>query len=252
MKFKLNICFILTLFFSQYHWGNAREGKIFFSSSRWIKGDIQERINDKGESIVIIAIPSGSLILPRQSIQTIIYTGKTEPFQRKFNQALERTDVKTIYSKRRSSVLYEAYIREASEKHQIDPALVKAVIKQESNFNKGDVSRKGAQGLMQLMPETARQLGVADAFDPWQNIEAGTRFLKMMLEYFDGDLKKALAAYNAGTGAVEKYGTIPPYKETQNYVKNVLNYYKYYQNTKLFAFESPSGKLIFTDQPYVP
>jgi soluble lytic murein transglycosylase-like protein len=93
---------------------------------------------------------------------------------------------------------------------------------------------------------------VEDAFDPWENIHGGTRYLRMMIEDFNGDLTKALAAYNAGPAAVKKYGRIPPYRETRGYVKNVLRYYQMYRGGRLFAFEDKNGGLVITDQPYLP
>lgn len=100
----------------------------------------------------------------------------------------------------------------------LPPLLVHSVIKVESNYNPLAVSPKGAQGLMQLMPATARRFGVANAFDPIDNIQGGTRYLKYLLDLYSGDYRLALAAYNAGEGAVEKYGSVPPYPETQNYL----------------------------------
>jgi soluble lytic murein transglycosylase-like protein len=110
----------------------------------------------------------------------------------------------------------------------VDPALIKAIIANESAFDPQATSRTGAQGLMQLEPETAAGVGVSDAYDPAQNIFGGTRYIKGLLERFHGDVRLAVAAYNAGPGAVAKYGDVPPYAETQNYVQNVLESYKKY------------------------
>jgi Soluble lytic murein transglycosylase and related regulatory proteins (some contain LysM/invasin domains) len=122
---------------------------------------------------------------------------------------------------------FDQIIISAADKYKIDSALIKAVIKAESNFNHQAVSPVGAQGLMQLMPATASQLQVEDAFHPGKNIEGGTRYLRYLLNVYHGNLTLALAAYNAGEGAVAKYNNrIPPYRETQNYVKRVLSFYK--------------------------
>ncbi len=111
----------------------------------------------------------------------------------------------------------------------VDPALVKAIIANESAFNSNATSRTGAQGLMQLEPGTAAELGVGNAYDPAQNIWGGTRYIRGLLERFHGDMRLAIAAYNAGPGAVEKYGGVPPYAETQAYVENVLDTYNKYK-----------------------
>ena len=107
------------------------------------------------------------------------------------------------------------------------PALVKAVIAAESNFDPEAVSRKGAQGLMQLMPVTGSGLGLEDPFQPGDNVRAGTRYLRSMLDRY-GDVERAVAAYNAGPAAVDRYGGVPPYPETQAYVRRVLTYYRQY------------------------
>jgi soluble lytic murein transglycosylase-like protein len=116
----------------------------------------------------------------------------------------------------------DALVQQNASTWQVDPALIKAVIANESGFNATATSGVGAQGLMQLMPETAASLGVRDAYDPAQNVAGGTRYLRGLLDRFGGDKRLAIAAYNAGPGAVEKYGDIPPYRETRNYVQNVL------------------------------
>ena len=121
---------------------------------------------------------------------------------------------------------FAALIETVSLKHGIDPALVHAVVQAESNYRATAKSHVGARGLMQVMPATARDLGVKSArmlFDPRQNLEAGVKYLKFLLERFDGDLPTAIAAYNAGPAAVSKYDGIPPYPETQNYVQKVLS-----------------------------
>jgi soluble lytic murein transglycosylase-like protein len=119
----------------------------------------------------------------------------------------------------------EASIVLAAARHNVDPNLVRAVVKVESNFNPNAVSRKGAIGLMQLMPSTARQLNVKNPFDPEQNVDAGVRHLKQLLESYGGDVQLTLAAYNAGAGAVTRSAGVPHYAETQNYVKRITNLY---------------------------
>lgn len=116
-------------------------------------------------------------------------------------------------------------IEEAAARHNVDPNLVRAVVKVESNFNPNAVSRKGAMGLMQLMPTTARQLNVKNPFDPQQNVDAGVRHLKQLLESYDGDINLTLAAYNAGAGAVARSSGVPHYAETQRYVRRITNLY---------------------------
>jgi soluble lytic murein transglycosylase-like protein len=121
------------------------------------------------------------------------------------------------------SAQIDRYINEAAARHHVDPNLVRALVKVESNFNPSAVSRKGAMGLMQLMPATARMYDLRNPFDAEQNVEAGVRHLKGLLENFRGDVSLSLAAYNAGQGAVERNKGIPPYTETRNYVKRITN-----------------------------
>ena len=122
---------------------------------------------------------------------------------------------------------YDKLILRSARNHRVEPALVKAVIAAESNFMPTAVSRVGAQGLMQLMPKTAQELGIDNPFHPAENVEGGTRYLRDMLDRF-GDLERALAAYNAGPEAVDRFDGIPPYPETLKYVTRVLDYYREY------------------------
>lgn len=119
-----------------------------------------------------------------------------------------------------------ALVEQAARRRGLDPALVLAVVSVESGFRPEAVSPKGAQGLMQLMPRTAASLGVEDAFDPEQNLDAGVRHLESLLKLYDGNLTRALAAYNAGQGAVARHGGVPPYRETREYVRRVLERYR--------------------------
>ncbi len=124
---------------------------------------------------------------------------------------------------------YDSHIRSASYRYDIDPLLIRAIIRVESDFDRYAVSRTGARGLMQLMPDTARELNVSDSFDPAQNIHGGTRYLRKLMDMFKGDLVLALAAYNAGPTLVKKINRIPQIPETRNYVKKVLVHYKQYR-----------------------
>jgi soluble lytic murein transglycosylase-like protein len=127
----------------------------------------------------------------------------------------------TALASTEKSAPYEAMISEHARREQVAVDLVRAVIQVESAFNPRAISNKGAMGLMQLMPATAHELGVRNPFDPDQNIRGGTAYLRRLLDRFDGNVELALAAYNAGMGNVEKYGDVPPFKETKNYVKKV-------------------------------
>lgn len=119
----------------------------------------------------------------------------------------------------------DAAIDAAAARHNVDPSLVRSVVKVESNFNPNAVSRKGAMGLMQLMPSTARSLNVSNPFDPQQNVDAGVRHLRKLLDSYGGDVRLTLAAYNAGSGAVARSAGVPHFKETQNYVRRITNLY---------------------------
>jgi soluble lytic murein transglycosylase len=126
---------------------------------------------------------------------------------------------------------YDDVISEAARRHGLSSSLIKALIHVESYFNPRAVSKKGAVGLMQIMPENLQALNISDPFDPWENIMGGTSYLKTMLERFRGELPLALAAYNAGPTVVERYQDIPPYPETMAYVEKVMRFFRHYKKT---------------------
>lgn len=157
-----------------------------------------------------------------QNIATNLYSN----YRNTYTENAEKTNtIKPVSSDTGKKTDYDAVIKKASETYGIPEKMIKAVIQQESGFNPNVSSHVGASGLMQLMPATARSLGVTDIYDPAQNIMAGTKYLKQMLNQF-GDYTTMLAAYNAGPGNVSKYGGIPPFNETQNYVKKVMANYQ--------------------------
>lgn len=166
-------------------------------------------------------------------LNPLLYKGNNEVFMPTSLNQLLASQVKSMTSMNNSQIQtstkkqheneFTQIIKKAADRFQLPERLISSVIKHESNFNSQTVSRAGAQGLMQLMPGTARFLGVKNSFDPEQNINGGARYLRQMLDQFNGDTTLALAAYNAGPGNVKKYGGIPPFKETQNYVQKVLN-----------------------------
>lgn len=143
-----------------------------------------------------------------------------------FDQILDGEILKSEPSNFKYNDEYEDLINEAAKKYNLSGTIIKAVIKAESSFNPDAVSKSGAIGLMQLMPDTAKGLGIHDPFNPKQNIDGGVRYLKSMLKEFNGNLEYALAAYNAGPGSVKKYGGVPPFDETQDYVKKIMSWLK--------------------------
>ncbi|OGS22659.1 MAG: hypothetical protein A2252_03515 [Elusimicrobia bacterium RIFOXYA2_FULL_39_19] len=166
----------------------------------------------------------------------------------------DASDICAKSKKNSSESKYDDIILFHSHRNRVDPFLVKALIKVESNFYHKSVSCKGAKGLMQLMPGVLKMQGVRNAFDPHENIGAGTRHLSILIAVYNGDLDYAIAAYNAGLGAVNRYDGIPPYKETANYVKLVKKYYKQYkrnnfiQRKKIYSFEDSTGYMYFFNE----
>jgi hypothetical protein len=159
---------------------------------------------------------------------------------------------------------YVDIVNSACNRHGVDPSLVQAIIKVESDFNPYALSRKGAMGLMQLMPQTALDWNVSDSFNPSDNIDGGVRYLRYLLDRYEGNLSLALAAYNSGETAVKRWGTIPPFRETQNYVQRILKIYNgrawnggraggssknYVNRYTIYMGYSDDGSLVLTDNP---
>ncbi len=150
---------------------------------------------------------------------------------------------------------YTDIINRACNRHGVDPALVHAIVRVESGFNPYALSRKGAMGLMQLMPQTAVDMNVTNIFNPHENIDGGVKYLRYLIDRYEGNLALALAAYNSGETAVKKWGTVPPFPETQNYVQRVLGLYNGTgiaftpHFTTIYMGYSEDGALLFTDDP---
>jgi hypothetical protein len=149
---------------------------------------------------------------------------------------------------------YVDIINAACDRHGVDPALVHAIVKVESDFNPYALSRKGAMGLMQLMPQTAVVMNVGNSFNPDENIDGGVKYLRYLIDRYEGNLPLALAAYNSGETAVKKWGTIPPYPETQNYVKRIMKIYNGNElairpHRTIYIGYGEDGALMLTDDP---
>lgn len=144
---------------------------------------------------------------------------------------------------------YRRIIEDKSVKYDLEPSLINAIIQVESDWNSTAVSNKGAKGLMQLMPSTAKDMRVRDPFDPEENIDGGTKYLRYLLDRYDGDLSFALAAYNAGPERVERSGGIPPIPETRQYVKKVLSLYNRTQFSPIYKLKVGDGTVLYTNIP---
>jgi len=158
-------------------------------------------------------------------VRRLVVAQAAKPVKRAPGNRNEGRTIKTMPARQTNPKSVERAIRQAAERHGVDENLVRAVVQVESGFNPVAVSPKGAMGLMQLMPQTARSLNVSNPFDPEENVEAGVRHLKNLLESYNGDVKLSLAAYNAGSGAVQRYRGIPRYPETKAYVQRITKLY---------------------------
>lgn len=164
------------------------------------------------------------------------------------------TDEKSARRDEGVPVSYLSIINSACGKHGVDPSLVHAIVKVESGFNPYAISRRGAMGLMQLMPETASNMNVRNTFSPHENIEGGVKYLRYLLDRYAGNISLALAAYNSGETAVRKWGTIPPFKETQDYVRKIMQIYNgtgksFTPRYTIYVGTSVDGTILFTDNP---
>lgn len=193
-----------------------------------------------GVVIINLVMVCGYLFLPLSALST------PTPIRVQVNMALHRVEMNMAFPSLGLALLtstheksqttispYDHWIRVACRKHSLDPALVMAVIHAESRFDPKAVSPKGAAGLMQLSPVVARALGIDDPFDPQLNIDGGVRYLKELLDAFDGDQRLALAAYNAGTTQVYRHNGVPPFKDTKKYIKQVFHYQNFYQKNPI-------------------
>jgi hypothetical protein len=181
------------------------------------------------KTLVALGILSLLAVPGSAKVRIVVQNGKKVIFNdgvgEKRPAGARRTNDQWLASRISRPSAYDNLITNAAENHSLDPRLVKSVMLVESGFNASAVSNKGARGLMQLMPATAERHGVKNVHDPAQNIAGGTKYLSHLLELFDGNLEKSLAAYNAGEGAVARYGGIPPYDETRDYVRKALTAY---------------------------
>ena len=208
-----------------------------------------------GKRVFINAEPAPTV---RQAKATLAQPGLATGIAPRTTQVLSPEPPATSAAALANREKVEVMIREVSARYQLDPALVRSVIETESNWNSKAVSSKGALGLMQLVPGTARDLGVHNAFDPKQNLDAGVRYLHMLLQRYNGDLDKALAAYNAGPGAVDRAGGVPRYRETRQYVQKVTDSYfrpgsdrlphAYDAPRPIYRMVSDDGRVVFTNE----
>ncbi len=213
------LCYLLVLFCLLSHVAYAQGAMYKYTDERGIVHYTNVPA-DKRYRPVTYSLPSGK---PKLTIRSVPDVYSIDRRQLRFGNTLYHTN-------------FDHHIEHAARINRVDPMLVKAVIKTESNFNRYAVSSKGAQGLMQLMPATAKYLNVQDPFDPWQNIYGGTKYLRELLDSFNGDLRLSIAAYNAGPTRVMKLGGVPRIPETISYVGKVIRQYQNYRNSGRYSY----------------
>ena len=188
--------------------------------------------------LTIVAIIMG-VVMPsiyEEPKTALVAVKEPEIVQHKISSSLQKkllpskpNHILPIISWNSAERLFQPIVLKAANRYEVEPAMVMAIIMAESSYNPKAISKKGARGLMQLMPTTARSLGVKDSFNPEHNINAGVRYFKKLLNQFDGDVELALAAYNAGSRKVREHRGIPPFRATRYYIKKVIKYYRYYK-----------------------
>ena len=188
--------------------------------------------------LTVVAIIMG-VVMPsiyEEPKTALVAVKEPEIVQHKISSSLQKkllpskpNHILPIISWNSAERLFQPIVLKAANRYEVEPAMVMAIIMAESSYNPKAISKKGARGLMQLMPTTARSLGVKDSFNPEHNINAGVRYFKKLLNQFDGDVELALAAYNAGSRKVREHRGIPPFRATRYYIKKVIKYYRYYK-----------------------
>lgn len=202
--------------------GSARGELVILEGGRFLKATAFEVT---GERVRVELRGGGALVLPLSRVERIVDDEIEIPEEPVEPSVSDVPTVRWEFADGAPvpATPYGELIHAAARRHRVDPELLAALVRHESAFDRYAVSHKGARGLMQLMPATARRFGVGEheIFEPERNLEAGTRYLRWLLERFDGDLARALAAYNAGEGTVERYGGVPPYRETRDYLRRI-------------------------------
>lgn len=225
----LYVVVISLAFFAPRFYGGQRQAEMVVEKSTTSK-QLTDLEGDLVEQIAIMQNKPDSVLGKMMDESTGVKIPPSLPED--YPVSAQEISPTSVHSKK-TEHLWHPIILKASNRYQVDSALVKAIIMAESNYNPKAISKRGAKGLMQLMPKTAEALGVRDSFNPEHNIDAGVRYFKDLLDQFNGDVKLALAAYHAGSKKVRKYQGVPPFKATEYYIKRVFEYHQYYkENTE--------------------